>query len=267
MNTESITKFLGSLTLQKLVPAVIVLIVGIIVIKGLLKLIDSAVAHSRLDANLRPVVHSVFQIILWAVLVIIVTGTLGINVTSLVALLSVVSLAVSLAVQGALSNIAGGIQVLSAHPYKIGDFVEIGDVSGNVSEIGMVYTRITTLDNKVISIPNSDISSSKVINYTALDKRRVDLKFSASYDAPTAEVRAALIEAANRVGTVFATPPVFARVSNYGDNAIEYTVRAWTPTESYWDSYFDIIENVKTVFDERGIEMTYPHVNVHMMQK
>ena len=267
MNTESITKFLGSLTLQRVAPALIVLAVGIFVIKGLLKLIDRAVAHSRMDKNLYPVIHSVFRIILWAVLVIIVTGTLGINVTSLVALLSVVSLAVSLAVQGALSNIAGGIQVLSAHPYKIGDFVEIGDVSGNVSEIGMVYTRITTVDNKVISMPNSTISSSKVINYTALDKRRVDLKFTATYDAPTADVCSALIEAANRVGTVFATPPVAARVSAYGESAIEYVVRAWTPTESYWDSYYDIIETVKTVFDERGIEMTYPHINVHMMQK
>lgn len=267
MNLEAITGFLSSLTLERLVPAVIILIAGAFLIKGLLRLLDRAIAHSRIDKSLHSVLHSVFKIILWAILAIIITGTLGVNVTSLVALLSVVSLAVSLAVQGALSNIAGGIQILSAHPYAVGDYVEIGDSSGTVLEIGMVYTRITTPDNKVISIPNSTISTSKVINYTALGKRRVDLKFTASYDAPVDAVQSALREAADRVSTVFPTPPVFARVSAYGESAIEYTLRAWTPTESYWDSYYDIIENVKTVFDERGIEMTYPHLNVHMSQR
>lgn len=264
MNLESVTAFLGSLTAERVIPAIIILVVGIFVIKALLRLLDRAVGRSHIDKNLHSVLHSIFKIILWAILVIIVTGTLGVNVTSLVALLSVVSLAISLAVQGALSNIAGGIQILSSHPYTIGDYIEIGDSSGTVAEIGMVYTRITTPDNKVISIPNSTISNSKVVNYTTMDKRRVDLKFTVSYDAPVDAVQDALREAANRVSTVFPTPPVFARVSSYGESAIEYTVRAWTPTESYWDSYYDIIENVKAVFDERGIEMTYPHLNVHM---
>lgn len=267
MNLESITAFAGSLTLERLVPAVIILIAGIFIIKGLLRVFDRAIAHSRLEASLHSVLHSVLKIVLWAILAIIITETLGVNATSLVALLSVVSLAISLAVQGALSNIAGGIQILSAHPYTVGDFVELGDVSGTVTEIGMVYTRITTGDNKVISIPNSTISTSKIINYTALGKRRVDLKFTASYDAAVSDVQDALREAADRVNTVFPTPPVFARVSAYGDHTIEYTLRAWTPTESYWDSYYDIIENVKTVFDERGIEMTYPHLNIHMAQQ
>jgi small conductance mechanosensitive channel len=267
MNYDSIIGFFSSLTLGKLVPAILIIIAGIFIIKGLLTLFDRALQRSKLEKSLHGFLRSTLKIVLYALLVIIVAGTLGINVTSLVAVLSVVSLAVSLAVQGTLSNLAGGIQVLTAHPFKVGDFVEIGGISGTVREIGLVYTVVETVDNKNIYVPNSDVSSAKIINYTSQDKRRVDLTISASYDAPVETVKAALVEAAGECATTFATPAIFARVSKYGDNAIEYTLRVWTATESYWDTYFDVLENVKKVFDARGIAMTYPHVNVHMVQE
>ncbi len=266
-DVKNIASFFRSLTLEKLIPAILILLVGVFAIKALLKLFDTALSRSKLEKSLHAVLRSTMKIVLWAVLIIIIAESLGVDATSLIAVLSVVSLAISLAVQGTLSNFAGGIQVLSAHPFKVGDFVEIGTVSGTIEETGLVYTKIRTVDNKEISIPNSDVSSAKIINYTALDKRRVDLSFTASYDAPVDEVKAALKEAADLVPTVFATPAVFVRVSGYGENSIEYILRAWTPTENYWDSHFDIIENVKKVFDERGIEMTYPHLNVHMQEK
>ena len=264
---DEILTFLGSLTLSRIVPTVIILVAGFFIVKALMKLFDKILERSKLEKSLHAFLHSVMKILLFAILVIIAASSLGINVTSLVALLSVVSLAISLAVQGTLSNFAGGIQVLSAHPFKVGDYVEVNGVQGTVSETGLVYTKLITADNKVISIPNSEVSTSKIINYSTEENRRVDISVAASYDAPVEEVKAALVEAARLVPTVFETPAVFARITAYKDSAIEYQVRAWTARETYWDSYFDIMENIKKVFDEHGLRMTYPHMNVHIQQQ
>lgn len=264
---DTILSFLSSLTLNRIIPTIIILVAGFFIVKALLKLFDRILERTKLDRSLHAFLRSVMQILLWALLVIIAASSLGINVTSLVALLSVVSLAISLAVQGTLSNFAGGIQVLSAHPFKIGDYIEVNGVQGSVSETGLVYTKLITVDNKAICIPNSEVSSSKIINYSTEENRRVDITVTASYDASVEDVKAALVEAAGAVSTVLSDPAVFARVTAYKDSAIEYQVRAWTASESYWDSYFDIIENIKKVFDARGLKMTYPHVNVHIQQQ
>ena len=144
--------------------------------------------------------------------------------------------------------------------------MEIGSVSGTVAEIGLVYTKITTGDNREIYIPNSDVSTSKIINYTSCETRRVDLKLSASYDASPAEVRAALLDAAASCPYVLHEPAAVVRVSEYGESAISYTLQAWTQTAHYWDVYYTVFERIKAAFDERGIEMTYPHLNVHILQ-
>ncbi len=263
---DEVLVFLSTLTLDRIVPTIIILVAGFFIIKSLIKLFDRILERSRLEKSLHAFLHSLMKILLYAILIIIAAGTLGINVTSLVALLSVASLAVSLAVQGTLSNFAGGIQVLSAHPFKVGDYVDISSVQGTVSETGLVYTKLITPDNKVICIPNSEVSSSKIINYSTEENRRVDLVITASYDAPVDEVKDALITAARMVPTVFETPAVVSRVNGYKDSAIEYQLRAWTANETYWDSYYEMMENVKKVFDERGLKMTYPHVNVHIQQ-
>ncbi len=267
MDPETVVEFVSSLTLNKLVPALVILVAGYFIIKALVKLFDNIIARSKVDKSLHTVLHSTMQILLNALLIIIVAGTLGINVSSLVAVLSVASLAISLAVQGTLSNFAGGIQVLSAHPFSVGDYVEIGSEQGTVSEIGLVYTKLTTADNKVVFVPNSTVSTSIVTNYNCLGKRRIDLKFKVSYDCPIEDVKAVLTEAARMVPTMFETPAVSVRVTNYLDSSIEYQIRGWTASETYWDSYYDIIENVKKNFDEHNISMTYPHMNVHIRQQ
>ena len=197
--------------------------------------------------------------------VMIVAEHMGVSMTSLLAVLSVAGLAVSLAVQGVLSNLAGGFTLLSAKPFSIGEFVEAGGVSGTVQEIGLVHTKLLTPDRKMIFVPNSDIASAKIINYSDEEFRRVDLVFSASYDAPVSKVENVLLDLVTSHEKTLNEPAApFARVSKYGSSAIEYTVRVWCANKDYWDVYFDITKGVKEAFDANGIEMTYDHVYVHI---
>ncbi len=263
LTSNDITSWLSTLTLDKIVPALVALVVGIVTVRLLCRLFEKLLRHSRLESNLLGFVRSLFRILLYVIVALIVAGTLGFNVSSLVAMLSVVSLALSLAVQGTLSNIAGGIQILSAHPFRVGDYVEIAGTEGSVSQIGMIYTSLVTLDNKTVHLPNSDVASSKIINYTVLGTRRIDLTFSAAYHCATEDVRAALYQAA-KVETALEEPAPQVLVAEYGDSAISYHLRVWCHAEDYWPLYYRITENVRTEFERAGLEMTYPHLNVHL---
>ena len=245
----------------------LLLAVCLIVMKLLMSVLNRALDRLNIEKGLHTFIKSVVKILLWFLTIIIVLGYIGIEVTSLIALLSVIGLAVSLAIQGTLSNLAGGIQVLVSKPFKAGDYIETDSVSGTVSEIGLVYTKIKTYDNKLIMIPNGQISSAKITNYTAEERRRVDLKFSVSYDAPVEQVKETIQSVLRSHPKVAAEPPPFARVSAYHDSSIEYAVRVWCATPDYWDVYSDLLEQVKAAFDREGIEMTYNHLNVHIKQK
>lgn len=262
---KTIKSYLTTASFEKLLPAVLALIVGVIVAKIICKLFDKLLGKSRLDASLHAFLRSIFHIIVYVIVALIVAGTMGFNVSSLVALLSVVSLAFSLAVQGALANIAGGIQILSARPFHVGDYVEIGSVGGTVEEIRMVYTVINTIDNKKVFVPNSDVAAACITNYTAEGKRRVDVVFSVAYGSDIDTVKAALHRCAD-VETVLKEPEVFVGLLAYKDSSIDYVVRAWCKTEDYWPTFFAIQENAQGIFETAGIEMTYPHLNVHVEQ-
>lgn len=258
---------LANFTLNKLLSAVLVLVICLVVVKVLMAVVTKLLANSRLERSLHTFIRTVIKVVLLFLTVLIVAASLGIDVTSLIAVLSVFGLAVSLAVQNSLSNVAGGIQILGSKPFVVGDFVEAGGVSGTVVEIGIFYTKLNTGDNKLIQVPNSQISAEKIINYTAEEQRRVDLKFTTSYDAPVETVKQAVQGVIGAHPLVMFTPEPFVRVSAYGDSSIEYTVRAWCATGDYWTVYFDLMEQVKAAFDQAGVEMTYPHLNVHMMEK
>ena len=263
--TEELWNSLRQITASKIFSAVIAAVVCLIVIKILLKLLDRAQKRSRLDPSLQALLRNLLQGGLWFVAAIIVLDRLGIEVTSLVAVLSVVGLAFSLALQNFLSNMAGGMQLLASHPFKPGDFVEAGGCSGTVTEVGMFYTKLTSPDNKLIHIPNSTIMSANVINYSAQGTRRVEVKVSASYDAPTEQVLAVLKGLVEDHPLALADPAPQVHVDNYGDNAIGYVARVWCATNDYWTVYFDLMDGLKLAFDAAGVEMTYPHVNVHMV--
>ncbi len=265
---EAKDEFLDSiskLTASNIFSAVIAAVVCLVFIKVLTKLATRALGRTKLDAPLQTLMRSLLRGVLWAVSVIIVLGCLDIEVTSLVALLSVVGLAFSLALQNFLSNLAGGMQILASHPFKLGDYVDAGGCSGTVTEIGIFYTKLTTPDNKLLQLPNSTIVSANITNYSAQPTRRVELKVSAGYGAPTERVIALLTQMAADHPLVLDDPEPAVHVDEYGDNAIRYVMRVWTANADYWTVYFDLTDGFKSAFDGAGIEMTYPHVNVHII--
>ena len=246
-----------------LIPAVLILVIGIVIIKLVNKLVKAALDKTKLEKAAHSLIISVVNVALYIILGLIVATKLGIDVTSIVALASVLTLAVSLALQNMLANVIGGFTILSTNPFHSGDYVEVAGQAGTVTEINMTYTKLTTPDGKLISIPNSAVIASQIVNYSSEPIRRVDVNVSASYDSPVQEVIGALC-AAGAVDKALTDPAPFAAVSTYGDNAINYTLRVWANNEDYWDVYFAVTQNVKKTFDERGIIMTYPHLNVHL---
>lgn len=256
-------QFLESSFFKKLSAAVVILVIGVLIIRVLMKLIEASLNKSRLEKAAYSLIISLSKAAMYILLFLIAASTLGIDVSSIVALASVLTLAVSLALQNMLANVLGGFALLTTHPFHSGDFVDIGDQSGTVTAIDMTYTRLMTPDNKVVCIPNSTVMSATVVNYSAGGIRRAELKISAGYDAPTQKVIDALVLAAT-VDNALLEPAPFAAVESYGDNAIQYILRFWAKTPEYWDVYFQVNQRVKTVFDEQGIRMSYPHLNVHL---
>lgn len=263
---EIMKNLFADLALAKLLPAVIIAAVGILAINLVMKLTEKALDKSRLEKAAHKLVLSAAKVGLYLLLALMVASKLGIDVTGVVALASVVTLAVSLALQNVLGNVFGGFVLLTTHPFHTGDFVELADQSGTVIEIGMTYTKLNTPDNKQVSIPNSAVTAAQIVNHTTNGTRRVEILVSASYDAPLDQVLAALIRAAD-VPTVLPGQAPFAAVKNYGDSAIEYVLRVWTDTDHYWDTWFTVNRNIHAEFEKAGVEMTYPHLNVHLDQK
>ena len=262
---DSIRQGFSQLNAGKIFGAVAVAAVCLALMKLLLAVLDRALGRSKLDEPLQKLLRGLFKGGLWFITAIIVLECLGIKVTSLVAVLSVVGLAFSLALQNFLSNVAGGMQLLASHPFAVGDFVDVGVCSGTVVEIGMFYTKLATPDNKLVQLPNSAIVSANIINFSAQPARRVELTVSASYDAPTDQVTALLAKMAADHPLVLDDPEPAVHVSNYGDNSIDYIMRVWCANADYWTVYYDLMDGLKPLFDRAGVEMTYPHLNVHMV--
>lgn len=255
-----------NLTLHTVFRLAVLVVAGLLVIKLVMHLVDRLLRRSKLTGELHGYVRSGVRILLYVVLGLMVAGELDLNISSLIAMLSVAGLAVSLALQNTLSNLAGGIMLLTSKPFVIGDYIETDSGSGTVMSLGLAYTKLTTVENKVINIPNSIMSGAKIINYTTQGTRRAEFLFTASYDASQDTVKTALWEVLKEVPNVLQDPAPTVRVNAYKDSSIEYVVRAWATTEHYWNMYYDIIEGVRGAFERHGIEMTYNHLNVHLVE-
>ena len=257
---------LGAGLLGMVLKAGLTFLVGFILITMLTKLVRKALQKSRLEKAAHTLILSLCSTVLYVLLGLIIAAGLGIDVTGIVALASVLTLAISLALQNMLSNVVGGFTILYNHPFHSGDVVEIAGQTGTVEEINMAYTKLQTPDSKIISIPNSAVVSAQIVNFSASDTRRVDFSVSASYETPVQKVLDALVQAGT-VDSVLLTPAPFSAVDSYGESAINYVLRVWVKNPDYWDVYFAINKRIKDVFDETGIQMTYPHLNVHVEQK
>ena len=250
---------------QDICRSVVILIVGIFAMRIIRRLLKTTLEKSSLEKAAHSLITSLAGAAMYILLGLMVASSLGIDVTSIVALASVLTLALSLALQNMVSNILGGFTILYTHPFHSGDYVEIAGQGGTVKEINMASTMLATADNKLISIPNSAVVAAQIVNYSAAETRRVEVAVSASYDAPTLKVLDALV-LAGTVDDVLLDPAPRAVITAYGDSAISYSLRLWVKTPDYWDVYFQVNQRVKDIFDAQGIEMTYPHLNVHIQQ-
>ena len=255
---------LGSLSVGRILTSIVLLGVCMMLVKLLNRWFARLIDKSKLETSLHTVLKSILKVILYALTGLIVAGSLGVDTSSLVALFSLLGLAVSLAVQGVLSNFTSGILLLMSKPFVVGDFIEAGDQSGTVREINLIHTTVQTPDNKLIFIPNGDVSAGRIINYSREPNRRINLTVTASYDAGIDQVEEALREAIARVPSLLEEPAPFVSVNGYLNSSIEYVVRAWAAQADYWDAYFALLHQIKYCFDEVGIEMTYDHLNVHL---
>lgn len=260
---EIISKF-TSLDLMGIVKIAVLAIVLIVVIRLLNQFAKKVITTSKIDKSLHGFLQATIKIVLYFLGIMVLAGSLNIDVTSLIAIFSVAGLALSLALQGVLGNVASGIVILTTKPMHVGDYVAIGGSEGTVDSIGMTYTTLSTADNRLVYIPNSTVTGSTVMNYTVAGKRRVDLNVTASYDCKLEDVKAALLAAANSVETILKDEEIFARVTAYNDSNITYQVRGWCKTDDYWTAYFDLMEAVKASYDQAGVTMAYPHLNVHL---
>lgn len=249
--------------LGDLLRPILTFVIGYVAIRFALKFLKTLLEKSKLEAAAHNLVISVVRTVLYILLILAILSGMGVDVTGVVALASVLTLAVSLALQNMLSNVVGGFTIIYNHPFRAGDFVEVAGQAGTVQEITMAYTRLLTPDNKTISIPNSAVVASQISNFTSAGTRRVDIAVSASYDEDSQKVVDALVQAGT-VDKVLLDPAPFAAVDTYGESTIHYTLRVWAKAEDYWDVYFLVTKRVKDIFDEHGVRMSYPHLNVHL---
>lgn len=256
----------GTLTVSVLLRGLVLLLLGLLVVKTLLRLAAKLLARSKTLADLSRYLLSAIRVLLYVLLALVVLGSLGVEVTSFVALLSVAGLAVSLSLQNTLSNVAGGVMLLISKPFTVGDYVSCDGIEGAVRAVDLAYTTFTTVDNKEIFVPNSQIVTAKIVNYNALGRRRVDLTYTASYDAPTETVRTAILEAVAAFPQVTDEPAPTVVLSEYGASSISYLVRLWVSAADYWTVYYGMNEKVRETFAAHGVEMTYDHLNVHMIK-
>ena len=251
--------------LENLLPVVFMLLVGLLIIRIAMNIVSKILEKSKLEQAGKGLIKSVLRAVLYVLLGLMVADKLGIDVTSIIALASVLTLAISLSVQNALTNVIGGFTLLYTHPFKSGDFVEVAGKSGTVQEITMTYTKLATPDNKIISIPNASVVAGDIVNYTVSGTRRVEVKVQAVYSESSQKVIDALIQAAT-VDKVLLDPAPAAVIEAYGDNGITYALRVWTKTDDYWDVYYLINQNVRDIFLAQDIKMAYPHMHVYMEQ-
>lgn len=247
--------------------ALVTLLIGLRIIKAILKLMDKMMIKREMDDTLRPFVLSLIGWGLKIMLFISIASMVGIETTSFVAVLGAAGLAIGLALQGTLANFAGGVLLMIFKPYKVGDLVEAQGHIGIVDEIQIFTTQLTSPDHKKVIIPNGAISNGDITNYTTLGKIRVDLTVGISYNASIDEAKSILMNVMKEHQYVLQDPAPFVGVSELGDNSVNLAVRPHTKPEHYWDVYFDIYEQSKKALDANNISIPFPQMDVHLFKQ
>lgn len=258
---------LGTKAGGRIIIAVLILIVGLIIIKSLKKILKKREEKTKLDSTVANVLKNILISFLYVGLAVLIFEILGVPMTSIAALAASCGLAVGLALQGALSNFAGGIMILIFKPFKIGDYIEATGAEGTVRDISIFYTSIMTIDNKRITVPNGDLMNSNVTNFSCEEHRRVDLDFKITNDCDYNFVKGVLLRAAEETNGVLSEPAPFARLTAVDDDTYIFTVRAWCESASYWTVYFDLIENCSHALSENGIDDPEERIAVRLVNE
>ena len=253
----------------KLIIAVIVILVGIRIIKFVRKQVRKILEKTNLDEGLKQFLDHLFNVFLYFVLIMLVLGTFGITASSVIAIIGSVGLSIGLALQGTLSNFAGGVLILLLKPFVVGDYIK-EDTNGNegtVSEIQLFYTKLVTVDNKTVILPNGTLSNCSLTNYTNQDKRMIDLKVGISYQADLKTAKELMEKVMMEEPARLENEEMRVFVSELGESSVVIGIRAWVSTENYWEARWRVIEKIKYVLDENGIEIPYPQMDVTIREK
>ncbi len=251
----------------KLVIGIILIVIGFKIINKLSKKFVAFSEKRNLDLTLVKFTKSFISISLKGLLVLVIAGGYwDLQLSGLAAIVASAGVAIGLALQGSLSNFAGGFIILLLRPFKVGDYIQTGQFEGAVEQIGVFYTTLTTVDNKVVLIPNGTLSNGSLINYSTKDTRRVDLIFSAGYECDILKVRSVLKEIVSKNKLILDYPEPFVGLFEQGANSLNFAVRVWVNTPDYWTVYFDLLEQVKIRFDEENISIPYPQMDLHVKQ-
>lgn len=252
--------------LLQLIAAVVIFYIGRMVAKGVRRFMEKALLARSVDKAVVSFVASIVYAIIMIATVLMALSQVGVQTTSFIAILGAAGLAVGLALQGSLANFASGILIILFRPFKSGDFIDAGGITGTVDKIEIFQTIMKTPDNKRVIVPNAQITGSAITNYSAEATRRVDLVIGISYDSDLKKAKQLLEDMLKNDQRVLAEPAPVVKVGALADSSVNFVVRPWVNSADYWAVYWDILENVKVTFDEQGIGIPFPQMDVHIKQ-
>lgn len=254
-------------SIPSLLFAIFVFAISIGISKLIIRIFTKCLSKTNVDSAATGFLRSLLKVLLYMISAIITLSILNIPMTSIIAVISAAGLAIGLALQNSLSNIAGGFIILFTKPFKAGDFVETNSTSGKVESIGILYTKILTDDYKTIYIPNGKISDSTLINYSEQEIRRIDLEFGISYTDDVEKAKSIILQLAGEHPLILHDPEPFARLGTQAEDSLQITVRVWTETENYWQVKFDFTELVNQAFISNNITIPFRQLDVHLIKE
>lgn len=263
MNTEQIIEWLKIFGIKAALIAATV-IIGILVIKLITAILNKILTRTGIDKAAGIFIKSLVKALLWLLIGFLAGYFIGIPITALAAIIGAATVAVGLALQGSLSNLASGILIAVTKPFLEGDFVELSDASGKVTEIRLFNTHLLTIDNKRIIIPNSTITNANIVNYTRQSERMLNLKISVSYSSDIDKVRGVLLEVAAQDKLILKERDILCELHEYSESGINFILRAWTKTENYWTVYWRIHREIIAALRDNAVEIPYKKVDVYL---
>ncbi len=253
--------------LPVIVAAVVILVVGFIVSNLIGKLVVKGMQAKGVDPSIHSFIRTCITLLIKFAVILSALSTIGVNVTSFLTAIGAAGITAGLGLQASVSQLASGIQILINHPFKSGDYVDLGSVSGKVQEIKLMYTVLITVDNKRVIVPNSTITSSNIINYNAENRRRIDLVYSVSYDQNIEDAKKAILEVIRRNQLILTDPEPIIAVKEHAASSINIACLIWCGSDDYWNVFYYMQEQVKLSFDKNGISIPYNQLDIHMCKE